>query len=209
MELARIRSRARALALRAGLRRYQTEPWTAEQWRWGYTSGHLDYFGGLDELPRYSLLIGYLVFLGGEPEILDIGCGQGLFRERIEHLPFRRYIGIDSAADAIGRARRFEDGRTTFIEGDVSTLANDLPRFDVAVCNEVLSVAPDPEQLLATVRSVLRPGGHLLTSTWRHPGDQQLLRLVDRRFTRLDTVDARNPANPIATRGWRVTLHRR
>jgi len=77
------------------------------------------------------------------------------------------------------------------------------------VCNEVLSVAPDPDQLLATVRSVLRPGGHLLTSTWRHPGDQQLLRLVDRRFTRLDTVDARNPANAIATRGWRVTLHRR
>jgi 2-polyprenyl-6-hydroxyphenyl methylase/3-demethylubiquinone-9 3-methyltransferase len=209
VELSRIRSRARTLALRAGLRRYQTEPWTAEEWRWGYSSGHLDYFAGIDELPRYSLLIGYLVFLGGEPDIIDIGCGQGLFRERIEHLPFRRYIGVDSSADAIARARRLDDERTTFIEGDVAALADDLPRFDVAVCNEVLSVAPDPDLVLATVRSLLRPGGHLLTSTWRHPGDRQLLRLIDRRLTPVDAVDARNTANRIATRGWRVTMHRR
>ncbi len=209
MELSRLRSRARALALRAGLRRYQTEPWTAEQWRWGYTSGHLDYFARIDELPRYSLLIGYLAFLGGEPDIIDIGCGQGLFRERIEHVPFRRYLGVDSSADAIAQARRLEDDRTTFIEGDVAALVDDVPRFDVAVCNEVLSVAPDPERLLATVHALLRPGGHLLTSTWRHPGDQQLLTLVDRHFTPVDAVDARNPANPIATRGWRVTMHRR
>ena len=205
----RVVDAARALALRTGARRYQTEPWTTEQWRWGYTSGHLDYFGRIDELPRYSLLIGYLTFLGGEPDILDVGCGQGLFRGRIEHVPFGHYIGVDSSPDAIAQARQLEDDRTTFVEGDVCELGRDLPRVDVAVCNEVLSVAPDPSAVLTTIKAVLKPDGHLLTCTWRHPGDQQLLRLIDRHFTLVDAVDARNPANPIATRGWRVTCHRR
>lgn len=200
---------ARALALDRGLLRYRTEPWTSEWSNWGYTSGHLDYFAGIDELPRYSLLIGYLAFLGGEPEMLDVGCGQGIFRARIEPLPFQRYVGIDVSSAAIARARALEDARTSFVEGDVCGASVDLGQFDVVVCNEVLSVVPDPGAVLDCIEALLRPGGHLLTSTWRHAGDEQLLRSIDRRFALVDAVDARNPANPIAPRGWRVACHRR
>lgn len=204
----RAASAARALALDRGLLRYRTEPWTAEWSHWGYTSGHLDYFADIDELPRYSLIIGYLIFLGGEPEILDVGCGQGLLRTRIDPLPFTRYVGIDVIPAAIERARALEDERTAFVDGDVCAAAPQLGQFDVVVCNEVLSVVPDPGAVLSCVADLLRPGGHLLTSTWRHAGDEQLLKLIDRRFTLVDAVDARNPANPIAPRGWRVACHR-
>lgn len=202
-------ARGRAAGLRRGWLRYRTEPWTADEWRVGYTSGHLDYFGGMDELPRYSLLIGYLIFLGGTPEILDVGCGQGLLRARLDGFGFRRYVGIDPAPAAIEQAAVLADERTEFSVGDVTDTRISLGTFDVVVCNEVLSVAADPVAVLDRVRTVLRPGGHLLTSTWRHPGDDQLLRLVDERFTAVDAVDARNPANPIALHGWRVSCHRR
>ena len=194
--------------MRSGILRYRTEQWSSEWSNWGYTSGHLDYFAGIDELPRYSLLLGYLGFLGGEPEVLDVGCGQGLFRARIAQLPFKRYVGIDVSTAAIARARAYEDARTSFVEGDVCDVARELGQFDVVVCNEVLSIVPDPGAVLSCVDTLLRPGGHLLTSTWRHPGDEQLLRLIDRRFTFVDAVDVRNPANPIAPRGWRITCHR-
>ena len=207
--LRRPSSWVRRVADRRGLLPYRSEPWTPEQWRAGYTSGHLDYFAGIDELPRYSLLLGYLVFLGGQPEILDVGCGQGLLRARIEGVPFRRYVGIDPVPAAIEQARALEDGRTRILVGDITDPTLELGHFDVVVCNEVLSVASDPVAVLARVRDVLRPGGHLLTSTWRHPGDEALWRLVDQRFTRVDAVEAQNPANPIALEGWRVTCHRR
>lgn len=204
----RLVSRMRTEALRRGVLRYRTQPWTPEEWRHGYESGHLDYFGGLDELPRYSLIIGYLAFLGGEPEVLDVGCGQGLLRARIGTMPVSRYVGVDPTPAAVERARELSDARTSFVVGDVSDPALELGSFDVVVCNEVLSVAADPVALLDRVVSLLRPGGHLLTSTWRHPGDEQLFDLVDRRFTRVDVVDARNPGNPVARAGWRVTCHR-
>jgi 2-polyprenyl-6-hydroxyphenyl methylase/3-demethylubiquinone-9 3-methyltransferase len=215
VELASIVARARRASARvrdAGLRRgvlpYRTQPWTPQEWRAGYDSGHLDYFAGIDELPRYSLLLGYLVFLGGEPEILDVGCGQGLFRARLAACPFRRYVGIDPVPAAIDQARALTDDRTEFVLGDVTDPGVALGEFDVVVCNEVLSVAPDVRAVLDRVRAVLRPGGHLLSSTWHHPGDQQLHALVDERFTLVDAVDAKNAANPIALDGWRVTCHR-
>lgn len=201
--------RIRDIGLRSGLLRYRTGPWTQEEWRHGYTSGHLDYFARIDELPRYSLLLGYVVYLGGEPEVLDVGCGQGLFRNHLQGFAFSRYFGIDASPAAIEQARSLEHDRTTFLAGDVLDRSLDLGSFDVVVCNEVLSVVPDPAAVLDRVHELLRPDGHLLTSTWRHPGDTQLFRLVDRRFIPVDAVDARNPANPIARRGWRVACHRR
>lgn len=175
----------------------------------GYSSGHLDYFAGIDELPRYSLLVGYVMFLGGEPEILDVGCGQGLLRARLGGMGFARYVGVDPSPAAVERARVLVDERTEIVLGDVTDHTLALGTFDVVVCNEVLSVADDPVAVLDRVHGLLRPGGHLLTCTWRHPGDQRLLRLVDERFTPIDAVDARNPGNPIALEGWRVTCHRR
>lgn len=196
-------------AVRRGWLPYRTQPWSAEQWRAGYTSGQLDYFAGIDELPRYSLLLGYLVYLGGQPEILDVGCGQGLLRARLGALEFRRYLGIDPAPAAIEQAAALADERSTFMVGDVTDPALHLGSFDVVICNEVLSMAIDAEAVLDRVHALLRPGGHVLTSTWRHPGDQHLARILDERFRPIDVVHAQNAANPIALEGWRVSCHRR
>jgi 2-polyprenyl-6-hydroxyphenyl methylase/3-demethylubiquinone-9 3-methyltransferase len=199
----------REAALEWGVLPYRTEPWKAEEWEQRYGSGHLDYFAGLDELPRYSLLLGYLAHLGGEPEVLDVGCGQGLFRVRMGALPFRRYVGIDPTLEAIAQAEALglDDPRTTFLVGDITGSTPDLGRFDVVVCNEVLSMVEDPMPVLERVAALLRPGGHLLTSTWRHPGDRELAALLDERFALVDVVFVRNPGNPIARRGWRVSCH--
>lgn len=202
-----LRTRVRALGVRLGVIAYEPTTWSEELWNERYSNGVLDYFGALNELPRYSILAGYVSYFGGEPDILDVGCGQGLFRHRLEGIPFRRYVGIDPTPSAIELARRFDDERTEFVVGD--PLETDLGTFDRVVCNEVFSMVPDPAALLDRVGELLRPDGLLLTSIWRHDGDQRLWEMVDKRFDRLDTVEAQNPANPVGTRGWRLTCHRR
>jgi 2-polyprenyl-3-methyl-5-hydroxy-6-metoxy-1,4-benzoquinol methylase len=202
-----LRTRARALGVRLGVLAYQPTTWSEELWNERYSAGELDYFGALTELPRYSILAGYLSYFGGEPEILDLGCGQGLLRHRLHGVAFNRYVGIDPTASAIELAGRFADERTEFVVGD--PLVTDLGSFDRIVCNEVLAMVPDPGALLDRISGLLRPEGLLLTSIWRHDGDQRLWAMVDERFEMVDTVEAHNPANPVGPRGWRLTCHRR
>jgi SAM-dependent methyltransferase len=200
-------ARSKRVGLDAGLVRYRTQPWSDDKWNRGYAQGQLDYFAGLDELPRYSMLIGYMLYFGGSPEILDVGCGQGLLRARLDGVRFSRYVGIDPSSAAIEHAQQLSDERTRFVVGDLQTA--DLGDFDTIVLNEVLSIVSDPAALLDRTVELLRPGGRLLTCNWRHPGDGQLWQMIDDRFEHADLVEVYNPANAIAVRGWRMTCHLR
>lgn len=218
--LRRLASRARAalhpwqgarqqlgqVARRARLLPYEPERWTIDQWDVAYRTGRLDHFASLDELPRYALLAGYLTTFGHGKAILDVGCGQGLLRQLLGGVGFTHYTGIDLSAAAIDAARTLEDDRTTFIQGDVMTV--ELPTVDIVVLNEVLYYAAGPAAMLDTVDRALSVGGLVLTSMWRHPGDEALWSLLDRHYAAIDVTDVRNRANTLAKRGWRVACHR-
>jgi 2-polyprenyl-3-methyl-5-hydroxy-6-metoxy-1,4-benzoquinol methylase len=192
---------------RLSLRPYRSEQWSVPKWDESYASGQLMYFSALDELARYSLLIGYLDFFSGEPTIVDVGCGAGLMRKRLESRRFSQYTGIDLSSEAIVRAGSLADDRTSFLCGDF--LDFDGPKADVVVLNEVLYFAPSVPELLDKVDSSLRDGGMLLTSMWRHPGDRSIWRLLDRRFEILDAVRVRDESSRLAPHGWRISCHRK
>ena len=109
--------------------------------------------------------------------------------KKLDGLDFERYVGVDPASEAIKRARPLEDDRTSFL---VATEPPAGETFDVVVCNEVLYVVPNADAMLVVAERALRPGGHLLTSNWRHPGDRALQRLIKRRFDLLDAVKLEN-----------------
>jgi 2-polyprenyl-3-methyl-5-hydroxy-6-metoxy-1,4-benzoquinol methylase len=135
-----------------------------------------------------------------------VGCGSGLLRARMAGVPFAAYTGVDPTAAAIDQAAPLADERTTFRRAD--PLHDDLGRHDVVVCNEVLYFSARPERLVERLGEAVAPGGHLLTSIWRHPGDTTLWRWIDERYERLDRVALRNPGNGFAPRGWQVACHR-
>jgi 2-polyprenyl-6-hydroxyphenyl methylase/3-demethylubiquinone-9 3-methyltransferase len=181
--------RARGFAMRIGVIPYaQADTATLQDWNSEYASGEIDHYADLDQLGRYSVLIGYVRFLGDRPSILDFGCGVGLLRERLGDVAVGRYRGIDPAREAIKRATRLQDERTSFLVAEVPPADKS---FDEVVCNEVLYVVPDAAATLAIVHGVLRQHGHLLTSNWHHPGDQALDRLISQRFELVDGVDVR------------------
>jgi SAM-dependent methyltransferase len=204
---ANARYMARDTLIRAHVRPYRASRWTASDWHAAYSrSAYLD---SPDEQPRYSVLVGYLERVGPDARILDLGCGSGLLRAKIAHIPFVAYTGVDGSALAIQQARQrmADDSRTSFFVGDVRR-DHDAP-VDVVVCSEVLYYIEDPGRFLAQLEDRLHRGGHLLTSMSRHPGDAVLWHLVDERFTRVDATDVRTVDHPVAPRGWRVTLHAR
>ena len=191
---------------RAGIFPHRPERWTHQRWESSYESGDLGHFSSFEEVPRYGVVAGYVMFGGGRPDVVDLGCGPGLLLLYLHPSRFGRYLGVDSSTAAIERALRLRDERADFVVGDVHGVA--LPDCDVVVLNELLYYLPQPEVLLGRITTCLRPGGRIVTSMWRHPGDRQLWRVLDERFDRLDVADVSSRANSRARRGWWVACHR-
>jgi len=112
---------------------------------------------------------------GGSPlALLDVGCGSGRLSRRIYERGFS-VLGVDINPEAIEGARTrltvVDAGRSlTFAVADFAadeSPAIDGGRFDVAVCQLVISIIGDARQranLLRHVRDTMRPGGRLFFS---------------------------------------------
>lgn len=99
----------------------------------------------------------------GTRRLLDIGCGQGRFGEAVKRkLPACETWGIEPVAEAATAAAGRND---RIINGTVEAI-NDLPKghFDVITMNDVLEHIDYSEPVLATVKTLLRPGGRLVLS---------------------------------------------
>ena len=181
-------ARLRGAAVWAHVAEYDAalSPPPLESWTREWQSGHWEYLEGIDQAARYSVLAGYAELVDHR-SILDLGCGAGVLRQRVGHLDFERFVGVDPVAEAIEQARPLADERTEFRVGDA--FLSDLGQFDIVVSNEVLYTLPDPARELDRMRELIRPGGHLLTSNLRHPGDVGLYRLLDQRLRQVDAVD--------------------
>jgi phosphatidylethanolamine/phosphatidyl-N-methylethanolamine N-methyltransferase len=97
--------------------------------------------------------------------VLEVGVGTGLALPH--YRPEKRIIGIDLSAEMLARARdRVARERltnvTALLEMDAEATNFPAASFDVAVAMFVASVVPNPRRLLAEMRRVVRPGGHIL-----------------------------------------------
>ncbi len=102
--------------------------------------------------------------LPGE-HVLEVGVGTGL---ALPHYSLeKRVTGIDLSADMLERARaRVAADRLEQVEAllELDAEATGLPSaaFDIAAVMFVASVVPHPRLLLAELRRLVRPGGHIL-----------------------------------------------
>lgn len=195
------RSRATAAAVVLGVSKYQPRyDLAAQTWDAEYAAGVLDHYGAFVQQARYSALVGYLETLAPNT-ILDVGCGVGLLRERVEHLAFKHFTGIDPSEIAIEKATNRGYDRTTFAVG---TEPNG-ERYDAIVCNEMLYYAADLDHLLEVLSRSLTDGGRLLTSVYKHPGDFALHHRLGKTFRLVDAVDVRNT---VSGHRWKLACYR-
>ncbi len=85
--------------------------------------------------------------------LIDVGCGTQPYRTLFKVC---RYVGLDLDSElsrTVGLADQFYDG-ATFPYADAT--------FDSALCNQVLEHVFNPDEFLAEINRVLKPGGKLL-----------------------------------------------
>lgn len=120
-------------------------------------------FGGVSAFGRRQA-VEAVNSLGGK-KVLEVGVGTGLALPHYQRN--KRITGIDLSAEMLDRARaRVREQHLTnvdmLIEVDAEATGLDAGSFDIAVAMFVASVVPNPRLLLAEMRRVVRPGGHLL-----------------------------------------------
>ena len=98
-------------------------------------------------------------------DVLDIGGGTGGSAVRIAERGHRVSV-IDPSPDALAsldRRAREQGVEVSGRQGDLSDLLDVVAAdsVDLVLCHGVLEFVDDPAAAMATIREVLRPGGHL------------------------------------------------
>jgi 2-polyprenyl-3-methyl-5-hydroxy-6-metoxy-1,4-benzoquinol methylase len=162
--IGRVRSRRPAWTeARAAAGHWYFHDYSKPRWDLEYRTDKWRYMHGLEELSRYSVVIGYARYFHPEGSLLDLGSGEGILQQRLGRSNYSRYVGVDVSQAAIDVARSREDGRTRFLCSDVATFVPD-EQFDVIVFNEVLYYFSDPVLVLRHYEQFLKPDGIFIVS---------------------------------------------
>ena len=112
---------------------------------------------------------------------LDVGCGGGLLSEALSRKG-ARVSGIDLAPGMVEVARLHaaEEGLEVDyrLAAAEELAASSAHSFDVITCMEMLEHVPQPEHMLATLASLVRPGGSVFVSTLNRNLKSFLLAIV-------------------------------
>lgn len=110
---------------------------------------------------------------------LDVGCGTGVLSNSI--LSTRQpqeILAIDSSPEFIAFAREVnQDPRCQFEVALAQSLPLESGRFDATVSGLLLNFVPQPEQAVAEMQRVTKPGGVVAAYVWDYADGMQMLRL--------------------------------
>ncbi|MBI3771071.1 MAG: class I SAM-dependent methyltransferase [Deltaproteobacteria bacterium] len=150
----------------------------------GDAVGYADYVADAPQHARsFRARLERLLRHGPIGDLLEIGCGPGLFLAEARRLGVTRVVGVDPNPWAVEQA--CARGVEAHV-GSVETL-DPSRRFDAVVMLDVLEHVVAPLPFFAAVRARLQPDGRLLVMT---PNIRSLLaRLSGRRWVSLKTPE--------------------
>ena len=140
-------------------------PVAREVWESQYLAGRWDYMEQVDELARYSMVIGFLQYFKPGGSILDVGCGEGILFRRYRFYTYTKYVGIDISEAAIKKISQEDNERAVFIRADAEQYTP-TENFDSIVFNEVLYYFNDPFSTLEKYTNFLTRDSILIISTY-------------------------------------------
>lgn len=119
--------------------------------------------------PSAEQVVAALQSVGVEPDasVLDLACGKGAVAVALAEQLGVRVDGIDAfppflqAARALA-AERGVSHRCRFTQGDIRQLLGQEQQYDVVLLLSVGPVSGDYEQTIAGLRTLVRPGGHVV-----------------------------------------------
>lgn len=123
-------------------------------------------YNGLEasiHIARYS----FVKAVCANKRVLDIACGEGYGSHLMSTWGAREVHGVDISAESVAAAQRlFPLPNLHFTQGDAASVTTlfGSQKFDLIVSLETIEHVAEPEQFLASIKSLLAPGGSIIIS---------------------------------------------
>ncbi|GAB3934709.1 class I SAM-dependent methyltransferase [Larkinella terrae] len=161
-----------------------------DRWNYQYDKGLWDGLKGLDELARFSVIVGYIKHLKpGQPEILEIGCGEGFLQQRLQSQNYGRFVGLDISDSAIETARVLADEKCTYLVADMDKHQPTV-QFDMIIFNESVYYSKHPVKTLQRFATYLKANGFLIVTINDHKHSDELWQSIKTAFDLFDEATA-------------------
>lgn len=172
-----------SIPLRSGTKRLASVPWIFDTLRWLVEGGFVEHRRIIAEhfpLPPQN--------------ILDCGCGTGIFAECFPH---GSYVGIDISPSYVARAQR-QHRSHRFRVMDATALRFPKESFEAAIVSGVLHhmETSQAQRVLGEIGRVLKPAGKLLM--WEDVPTRSTWNVIGRVVHHLDVGDHIRPAGEYA-----------
>lgn len=177
-------------------RRGRGLPKSQQAWDDEYRDGSWNFLDGLSERSHHMVVLGFVLGMGEDRRVLDVGCGTGGLLDLGRKFQLSGYTGIDISTTAIENARqRFRDTNirfpVTFEAANFESYVSPK-RYDAIIFNESLSYASDPVAILDRFRGFLAPGGMFLVSLCYNWWQEPIMRRLTAAFPTLYSTDVIN-----------------
>lgn len=157
-----------------------------QTWEQEFKDNKWDYLSDINQLSRYSIIVGYFNFWFEDGSILDLGCGQGLLLHRLNGINYKLYVGLDVSEEAVKRAANIATNKDKFVCSEISSYEPDQ-KFDMIVFNESLYYLGKPIEVIKKYKNFLSKDGKIIISMWdNNERNNKLWKDVDRSFKVVD-----------------------
>ena len=174
-------------------------PIAEDAWEAQYLSGKWGFMAQMDELARYSTIIGYMACLRPGSAVLDVGCGEGILFKRYRPYGYSKYLGIDISETAISKLVEKQDEKTLFIKADAETYTP-IEQFDIIVFNETLYYFHDPLKVVKRYMGALKKNGILVVSTYK--ASERAMSILQRLKATYSLLDESRTTHSESLKSW-------
>ena len=144
-----------------------------ELWNQQFKDGKWSFLGSKSKIGHYLTIIGCIVGLKKRPNILDVGCGQGVLLKYLDPINFNKYLGIDFSSEAIKQARDFENNQISFSVSKIENWKSNK-KFDIIIFNESIYYLENPIEILHEYNKNLSEGGFYIISICRYKNNYKI-----------------------------------
>lgn len=118
-----------------------------------------------EKLPWRKLYLQYEVdylknFVNKESQILEVGCGTGIFADSVYHQITKNIVGLDISSDNL-KIAKLKGRKFKKVLSDADNMPFSDNSFDLLVYNAVLHHLPDLKNSLKEAYRVVKPGGYI------------------------------------------------